>query len=96
MTYRITNEIKQEANKLGVNIKPSNIKNKKLDVFNKDGKKIASIGDAKYKDYHIYKREKGIEYANERRRLYHLRHKGEPMKKNGKYTASYLAKTLLW
>tara|TARA_R110002049_G_scaffold142703_1_gene304602 strand:+ start:4611 stop:4871 length:261 start_codon:yes stop_codon:yes gene_type:complete len=43
---------KANAAKIGVIVKPSKNKNKKLDVF-KDGKKIASIGSKYYYDYTI-------------------------------------------
>ena len=41
--YEITSYSKQQAQRLGVTIKPSTNKKKKIDVF-KDGDKIASIG----------------------------------------------------
>ena len=41
---------RENASKLGVTIKVSTVKNKKLDVF-KDGKKVASIGDIR-SDYY--------------------------------------------
>ena len=66
----------QQAKKLGVTIQPSKKKNYKLDVF-KDGDYVTSIGHKKYKDYAIYLEEKGQDYANERRRLYNLRHKND-------------------
>ena len=47
---------KKNAKKLGVEIKRSTRKNKKLDVFRK-GVKIASIGDLRYNDFHSYKHE---------------------------------------
>lgn len=71
--YTITDHSKQQANKLGVEIKPSTNKNKKIDVF-RDNKKIASIGSLGMNDYGIYLKSKGKEYADERRRLYKLRH----------------------
>ena len=40
MDYKIKNYTKVQANKLGVIVKPSTLKNKKIDVF-KSGKKIA-------------------------------------------------------
>ena len=43
MSYKITKYSKEQAKKLGVVIKPSTRKNKKIDVF-KDGNKISSIG----------------------------------------------------
>ena len=44
---------KANAAKIGVKVKPSKNKNKKLDVFDKDGKKLASIGSKYYYDYTI-------------------------------------------
>jgi uncharacterized protein with FMN-binding domain len=96
MSYKITQEIKAKAKAIGVTVKPSTRKGKKLDAY-KDGEYQASFGATGYKDYHIHKAEKGESYANERRRLYHIRHKDEaPKMKDGKLTASYLAKKVLW
>jgi hypothetical protein len=53
--YRILFEQRQAAKRLGVTIRPSTLKSKKLDVY-KNGFKIASIGDIRYNDYWIYKR----------------------------------------
>jgi hypothetical protein len=39
-----------KAKELGVTIKPSTQLHKKIDVY-KNGRKIASIGDKRYKDY---------------------------------------------
>tara|TARA_R110000851_G_scaffold32183_1_gene86552 strand:+ start:1454 stop:1732 length:279 start_codon:yes stop_codon:yes gene_type:complete len=50
MSYKIKNRQLMNAKKLGVQIKASNLKTKKLDVFKK-GKKIASIGAKGYTDY---------------------------------------------
>lgn len=97
MPYRITTEIKQRANALNIEVKPSTRAGKKLDAYTKDGEYINSFGASGYKDYHIWKRTKGEAYANERRRLYHIRHENEaPKTKNGKLTSSYLAKKILW
>ena len=51
--YKILPEHYDKAKKLGVEIKPSNLKNKKIDVY-KNEKRIASIGDIKYKDYQCW------------------------------------------
>jgi hypothetical protein len=51
MTYKITNYSREKAQKLGVIIKPSTRKNKKLDIFNKEGELMASIGDINYTDF---------------------------------------------
>jgi len=50
MTYKISQYSLDRAKELGVIIKPSKVKNKKIDVF-KDGIKVASIGDIRYTDY---------------------------------------------
>ena len=51
--YQIKSYSYKKAKELGVEIKSSTVKNKKIDVF-KDGKKIASIGDIFYSDYPTY------------------------------------------
>jgi len=95
MRYRITADIKARAASIGVTVKASDKKHKKMDVY-RDGVYQASIGDIRYPDYHIWLKKRGQQYANERRRLYHARHKDTSPMKNGKYTAAYLAKVLLW
>jgi hypothetical protein len=89
MSYKIASYTKQKAQKLGVVIKPSTNSNKKIDVF-KNNKKIASVGATGYADFAIHKKEKGIEYAKERQRLYKLRHK------NNNGINGYYAVNLLW
>jgi hypothetical protein len=71
--YEITNYSKAKARQLGVQIKPSKNKNKKIDVFKNDNF-VASIGGAGYKDYPTYVKEDGLAKAKERRKLYKLRH----------------------
>ena len=95
--YQITDYTFQQAKKLGVEVKPSTDKKKKIDVI-KNGKKIASVGAKKglnnwYDDYPTYKKEKGLAYANERRKLYKIRHSKDRQKvgSNG-----YYADKLLW
>jgi hypothetical protein len=44
MAYRIKPYSYAQAKKLGVTIKPSVLKGKKIDVFNRQGEKLASIG----------------------------------------------------
>lgn len=73
MSYQISQYTKKKAKQLGVIVKPSSNPKKKIDVF-KDDKKIASIGSISYGDYHIFLKTKGKEYAEERRRLYKIRH----------------------
>jgi len=76
MTYKITDYSKKQASKYGVKITVSTNPKKKIDVYKND-KKVASIGDINYNDYGTYLETKGKQYANERRRLYKIRHKGE-------------------
>jgi hypothetical protein len=86
--YIIQPYTKQRAKELGVTIKPSANKKKKIDVF-KDDKKIASIGAIGFNDFPtLLKTDPSI--ANERRRLYHIRHN----KDNG--ANGFYAKNLLW
>jgi len=99
--YSITQYTKDKAKLLGVIVKPSSNKNKKIDVFNKSMSKLASIGGIKpdgtpCMDYPNYVISKGRKIANERRRLYNIRHKKDPDKKDGKFTPAYYARELLW
>ena len=43
----------KKAAKLGVTIRPSTAKHKKLDVYRK-GQKVASIGDIRYSDFNLH------------------------------------------
>jgi len=90
--YKITNRQKDKAFKLLVIIKPSTNKSKKIDVF-KNGLKVASIGAMGYKDYDIHLKESGLAFANERRRLYRIRHKND---RTNVGSAGYYADQILW
>jgi hypothetical protein len=90
MSYKITDYSYKQAKKLNVQIRPSVYKNKKIDVF-KDDIKIASIGDINYLDYPTYIETKGKKYADERRKLYKIRHKNDINEGAGFY-----AKQILW
>lgn len=92
MSYSITNYTKQQAKKLGVVVKPSSVKGKKIDVF-KNGEKIASVGAIGYLDYPTYIKTKGKTYADERRRLYKIRHSKD---RSVKGSDGYYADKLLW
>jgi hypothetical protein len=89
MSYQIKQYSYDQAKKLNVNIKPSKNKHKKIDVF-KNNKKIASIGDVNYDDYPTFIIKHSLNYANERKRLYNIRHK----QNNG--INSFYAKNILW
>lgn len=89
--YKIKNYSFIQAAKIGVQIKPSTNKNKKIDVF-KNGKKIASIGASGYLDFPTYLKKFGKKIANERRRLYKIRHANNFIKN----TPGYYANKILW
>jgi hypothetical protein len=93
MSYRITQYSKTQAEKLGVTIKPSSVQGKKIDVFNKKGEKIASIGALGYSDYPTYLKDKGKEYADSRRKLYKERHESD---RHVRGSAGYYADKILW
>jgi hypothetical protein len=90
--YKITAKQKRNAEALGVTIKPSTNKSKKIDVF-KNGQKIASIGAMGYMDYELYIKAKGKAFAEERRRLYKIRHKDN---RNKIGTPGFFADKILW
>ena len=58
--YQISKETYDIAKQMNLVVKPSSVKNKKIDVY-RDGIKLASIGDNRYLDYHLYKKTKGKE-----------------------------------
>jgi hypothetical protein len=94
--FQISDYHRRKARSLSVNINYSKSPGKKLDVF-KDGKKVASIGNRKYWDFMSYKKAEQYGqfpegYANERRRLYKIRHK----KNNKPGTPGYYALNILW
>lgn len=86
--YKITDYSFNQAKKLGVTIKPSTNKMKKIDVFKND-KKITSIGASGYKDYPTYmKEDKNL--AKQKRDNYKSRHR------NNKGVAGFYASNILW
>lgn len=90
--YKITKYSFQRAKEHGLTLKPSENKKKKIDVF-KNGIKISSIGSINYKDYPNYIIEKGIDYANVRRKLYRIRHAKDIKIKDSN---GYFANLILW
>jgi hypothetical protein len=96
--YNITTYSKKQASKLGVTIRASKNSKKKIDVFNKKGDKLASIGAKGMNDFPTYKKKersgevpKGT--ADKRRALYKKRHSKD---RNVKGTAGYFADKILW
>jgi hypothetical protein len=90
--YQITQYTYKKAKKMGVVVKPSTNKTKKVDVY-KNNRKIASIGANGMNDYPTYMKTRGKSFANNRRRLYKIRHEKDRKKK---WTNGWLADKLLW
>ena len=102
MSYTITNYSRNQAKKLGVIIRPSKVKGKKIDVFKKvkdkktgkmTEKKVASIGAIGYGDFPTFKKTKGKEFADKKRKAYKARHNNNRHKVG---TAGYYADKILW
>ena len=92
MPYTITNYTFKQAKKIGVTVKPSTNKTKKIDIYKK-GNKIASIGAYGMNDFPTYIKKRGIKFAKTRRRLYKIRHNKD---RKIKGTNGWLADKLLW
>ena len=90
--YKITNYTYKKAKQLGVKIKLSKNKTKKLDVY-KNNKKIASVGANGMNDYPTYIQKNGLKYAKTRRRLYKIRHNKD---RHTKWSNGWLADKLVW
>lgn len=102
MPYNITAYTYKQARRIGVTVKPSTNKTKKIDVFrlvgkgkNKTIKKIASVGAANMNDFPTFLSNKltGVKYAKNRRRLYKIRHEKD---RKIKWSRGWLADQLLW
>ncbi len=92
MHYKISLRQKKNAAKLGVNITVSSNPKKKIDVY-KNGVKVAEIGAAGYFDYATYIKRFGLKFANQRKKLYKVRHNND---RNVKGSPGYYADQILW
>jgi len=90
--YAITNYTYKKAKRLGLRVKPSSNKTKKIDVYKRD-KKIASVGAYGMNDYPTYIQKRGLKYAKTRRRLYRQRHEKD---RHVNWSRGWLADQLLW
>ena len=90
--YNITRYTYAKAKKLGVSVKPSTNKTKKIDVF-RNGKKLASVGANGMNDFPTFIKERGMKFAKTRRRLYRMRHEKDRHKRGSR---GYWADKLLW
>ena len=86
--YLIKPHTQERARAVGLEVRPSSKRGKKIDVY-KDGLYIDSVGATGYKDYPTYLATEGKEVADERRRLYHIRHRKNSL-------GELLALWLLW
>ena len=93
MPYRIKQYTYRKAAQLGVVVKPSTVQGKKIDVFNKKGEKLASVGAIGYGDYPTFIQEKGKDFADGRRKAYKIRHEKD---RHIRGSAGYYADKLLW
>lgn len=91
MSYKILPQQKNAAKKLGVTIKPSEVKGKKIAVFKND-EKVADIGALGYSDFWTYYQANRI-IAGQKRAAYQARHKGEQNKIG---SPGYYAWYILW
>jgi hypothetical protein len=92
MPYTITNYTYKQAKKLGVQVKPSTNKTKKIDVYKK-GHKIASVGAYGMNDFPTFIKKRGLKYAKTKRRLYKMRHEKD---RHIVGSRGYYADKLLW
>jgi len=91
--YQILPYTFAKARTLNVIVKPSTRKGKKIDVFDKRGNYITSVGAKGYMDYPSYRRFYGRKYADQRRKLYKIRHSQDRMVTS---SAGWYADKLLW
>jgi len=92
MGYKIKKYTLAKAKRMGLTVKQSTNKTKKIDVFKK-GKKIASVGAYGMNDFPTYIEKRGMKYAKTRRRLYRIRHNKD---RTIKWSRGWLADKLLW
>ena len=95
--YIIQKQQRQNARRLGVVIVPSKDPDKKIAVF-KDGILVANIGAKGMMDFYLYRKAERAGkfprgYANERKRLYKIRHAANRRKFG---TPSFYADQILW
>jgi hypothetical protein len=77
MPYKIKQYTLDKARELGVQVFPSDNPKYKIEIYNDDGVFMFYGGSPLYSDYPTYLETDGYMYADERRRLYRLRHRKE-------------------
>lgn len=91
--YKILPYTAAQARRLNVIVRPSSRKGKKIDVYDKNGYYLTSVGAKGYLDYPTYKKLFGKKVADQQRRLYKKRHQAN---RKVKGSAGYFADKLLW
>lgn len=83
----------KQAKKLEVSVFPSDNPKYKIEVYDKNGLFMFYGGDPNFSDYPHYIKSHGKEYADNRRRLYYIRHKKD-IENIG--SRGYIISKLLW
>lgn len=91
--YKILPYTQAQARRLNVKVKPSSRQSKKIDVYDRKGNYLTSVGAKGYLDYPTYVKLFGKAVADKRRRLYKARHEKDRKQKG---TPGYFADKLLW
>ena len=92
--YEILPYTKKQAKRLNVIVYPSDNPKYKLEVYDADsGLFITYVGGAGYSDYPHYIQSHGKAFADNRRRLYKIRHQKDRTKQGSR---GWYADQLLW
>jgi len=91
--YKILPYTAAQARRLNVKIRPSSRKGKKIDVYDRKGNYITSVGAKGYLDYPTYRKLFGKAVADQRRRLYKIRHQAD---RSVRRSPGWYADKLLW
>lgn len=91
--YKILPYTQAQARRLNVIVKPSIRQGKKIDVYDRKGNFVTSVGAKGYLDYPTYRKLFGKAVADQRRRLYKQRHQRD---RKVKGSPGYFADKLLW
>jgi len=100
MSYIINDKQYKIANEIGIQIKPSTRKNKKIDIYikdkNRNWKYYTSIGDIRYNDYYYYL-EIDKDLAFKKRKNFHARMVHHPdYDIHGNMSRVLFTKIILW
>ena len=91
--YKILPYTLSQAKRLNVKVRPSSKADKKLDIYDRKGNFVTSVGARGYLDYPTYKKLFGKKVADQRRKLYKARHEKD---RKVKGSPGYFADKLLW